>query len=336
MSEDTANTPLLEELISIPSFLSNNYGVSLAASCSCMAEQGDPCGTGEWCSECSCQGWECGESCSQSCSESCSESCGDAQAACGECAASVEGGCSGGQCGNSESCGGCEDCMGCESYCQISYQATYVTCTKHVLFYNQDGSYKVDELEEDEDNLEAGKKYTPSASSHMPDYDSSIYELYEIIYYGSEVTTVSMTCPSDDFDLYYYFRAKSILKWDWSIKNGPNATPTETYNSYKAIINKSSVSSFTYGVWNDLVDKVVEVWHAQGGYFDTKYLSYDETLMTPKNKVLTAKRFNSLNYNIAQNAPSGTGIGYVYPGDVVKGSYFTTLATAINEWIDTL
>lgn len=127
----------------------------------------------------------------------------------------------------------------------------------------------------------------------------------------------------------------SVEYWSWTSSNG-SATAAQTEAAHDAITGNGSTSDFSYKVWNDMVEKVVDVWHAQGGYFDTTYLSYNETLMTSSDKVLTAKRFNSLNYNIAQNAPSGTGIGYVYTGDTVKGSYFTALATAINEWIDTL
>ena len=125
----------------------------------------------------------------------------------------------------------------------------------------------------------------------------------------------------------------SVDYWDWTTSNG-SATAAQTKSAYSAITNRTATSGFSYHVWNDMVDKVVDVWHAQGGYFNTKYLSYDETLMYSSDKVLTADRFNSLRYNIGLNV--STGIAECYPGDVVKGSYFVTLANCLNDWIDSL
>lgn len=125
----------------------------------------------------------------------------------------------------------------------------------------------------------------------------------------------------------------SVERWSWSSSNG-SATTAQTTSAYNAIVNKGNLSNFNYKVWNDLVDKVVEAWHAQSGYFNTRYLSYEETLMSSSDKVLTAERFNSLRYNIGLNA--STGIQEVAPGDIVYGDYFITLANKLNDWIDSL
>ena len=337
MNEDIINQTTSEELISVPSFLSSNYAVATAATCSCMAEQGDPCGTGEWCSECSCQGWECGESCSQSCSQSCSESCGDSQMACGEC--SSQGGCAGGQCGSAQWCGGCEDgCQDCQTSCQNSCQngqGVKVTCTKISYFYNNNGSILLSTESETERNLTPGLTFTPGHSSHMPNYDSDQYSLYSIKYNGTTLSSSSsITCPSSNFTVYYYFRRiLTIDKWSWTSSNG-SATDAQTKAAYKAITEKGSTANFSYKVWNDMVDKVVAAWHAQGGYFNTDILSYEETCMTSTNKILTAKRFNSLRRNIGLNY--STEISNQSSGDPVLGEYFITLADCLNGWIDNL
>lgn len=125
----------------------------------------------------------------------------------------------------------------------------------------------------------------------------------------------------------------SVEYWSWTISNG-SATAAQTKAAYNAITGNGSTSGFSYKVWNDMVEKVVDILHAQGGYFNTSYLSYDETLMTATDKTLTADRFNSLRYNISLNA--STGITDRAPGDVVLGSYFITLANCMNDWIDTL
>lgn len=124
----------LEELISIPSFLSNNsdYGISLAA---CYNNQTGDCGVCQYNTQ-SCSATQHG-SCGLCeadqglvpCNESCSAMCaGEAGDACGEC--SSMSGCmgQGGPCGQSScgqpcsECGSCENCMDCENSCQNSVQ----------------------------------------------------------------------------------------------------------------------------------------------------------------------------------------------------------------------
>jgi hypothetical protein len=66
------------------------------------------------------------------------------------------------------------------------------------------------------------------------------------------------------------------------------------------------------------------------------YGSYDDTKMTTDGDyTLTAKKFNSLRYNIGSRKVS-TGITEKKRGDPVLGSYFITLTDCINDWIDLL
>lgn len=124
-----------------------------------------------------------------------------------------------------------------------------------------------------------------------------------------------------------------VEKWSWSTSNG-SATSSQTSAAYRAVVNNTSVSNFSYLVWNDMVDKVMEIIYYLGGRWYNDYLSYGNTLMTSSDKTLTAKRFNSLRYNIGSRY--STGINEVSTGDPVLGSYFITLADCINDWIDTL
>lgn len=129
--------------IDVPSYLSDEEaGIATAAvSCGngCMAEQDDPCGTGEWCSECSCQGIECGGcETAQTCSESCSQSsCGSCMSWTQDCGTTESGGCDNceGWCESSNQCS-CESgecscqsgCQGCQTSCQSSCQGCQTTC----------------------------------------------------------------------------------------------------------------------------------------------------------------------------------------------------------------
>lgn len=137
--------------------------------------------------------------------------------------------------------------------------------------------------------------------------------------------TMSSTTPVVDY-------------WDWSVSNG-SANANQTQAAYSAVANNGETSEFSYLVWNDMCAKVKEVRDAVSGIgsWDTGGsggLSYNNTLMTSSDKVLTADRFNTLRYNIGSQY--STGISEVYTGDVVYGSYFITLMEKVNEWIDTL
>ena len=81
-----------------------------------------------------------------------------------------------------------------------------------------------------------------------------------------------------------------------------------------------------------MCSKVIEIENAAGLTWSTKYASYADTKMSSSDKALTAKRFNSLRYNIGRSY--STGINEVSSGDIVYAWYFTTLARCMNEWID--
>lgn len=148
------------------------------------------------------------------------------------------------------------------------------------------------------------------------------------------VSWSTSTTGMGNYDYYYVATdSLSVAYWSWTTSNG-TATDAQTEAAHDAITGNGSTSDFSYKVWNDMVEKVVDIWHAQGGYWDTTKLSYDQTLMTASDRVLTAARFNSLRYNIGLNV--STGITDKSPGDVVRGSYFITLANCLNDWIDTL
>ena len=123
----------------------------------------------------------------------------------------------------------------------------------------------------------------------------------------------------------------AISKWSWSSSNG-TASAAQTKAAYDALINRGPLSDFSYRVWNDMCGKVIEIENALGQTWSTKYAQYADTKMTTSDKSLTAKRFNSLRYNIGRSY--STDIKEVSSGDTVYAWYFTTLARCMNEWID--
>lgn len=121
------------------------------------------------------------------------------------------------------------------------------------------------------------------------------------------------------------------FSWGTTASSNGSATATETRNAYKAVNNRTAVSNFSYKVWNDMVDKVLEIFDANGWTWSTTYATAANTKMSSSSKTLTAKRFNSLRYNIGSHY--STGISTVSSGDIVYGSYFNTLVNCMNALI---
>lgn len=114
-----------------------------------------------------------------------------------------------------------------------------------------------------------------------------------------------------------------IAPWSWSDSNG-SASADQTKLAYKAITEKGAVSNFSYLVWNDLCDKAQECVNRSDGEWGT----YKTAKMSGTDKAMTAVRFNALGNLL--------GLSSVSRGDKVMGSYFLSIATALNNWISTL
>ncbi len=122
----------------------------------------------------------------------------------------------------------------------------------------------------------------------------------------------------------------TVAPWSWSASNG-SASSSQTSRAYYAVCGQGNTSDFSYLVWNDMVDKVMEILESKGMTWYSGYASYYDTKMSSRDKELTADRFNALKNNIGSHYP--TGIQDVRKGDIVYGWYFTTLTDCMNDWI---
>ena len=165
------------------------------------------------------------------------------------------------------------------------------------------------------------------AGTKQFDFDTESYTTYYVWVRNDSV--YSLSC----YLLVYLSAPSSVKKWSWYDSNG-SADADETYASYLAVVNKEITTNFFHEVWNDLVKKVDDMLRANGLDWDTNYATYNNTLMPSYPYELTADMFNSLRNNLKFVYDSG--IGRVYPGDDVLGSYFTTLAQSMNDAIDEL
>lgn len=128
-----------------------------------------------------------------------------------------------------------------------------------------------------------------------------------------------------------------VSKWNWNRANSPQhyATGAQTIAAYNAVTGKGATTNFSYLVWNDMCAKVKEIRTFAGeSEWNTTYGTYSSALMSSSDKRITAARFNNLKNQIA--SVIGISISNVAPGDKVLGSYFTTLTSRMNDWIDTL
>lgn len=182
--------------------------------------------------------------------------------------------------------------------------------------------------------------------------------------FGVVLSTVES--PTETGDGSYLFTWSKLLtnpekpsKWDWNASNG-SASDTQTKAAYKAVDEGRACSEFAHEVWNDLVDKVLElsrgqywnsldaassaansVWMNSGyGYSDDDVMiSYSSTKMNT-DTTMTAKRFNCLRHKLwLECGMEGVEFGTpkeVSTGDVVLGEYFLDIADKINAWVEAI
>ena len=122
--------------------------------------------------------------------------------------------------------------------------------------------------------------------------------------------------------------------WSWSSSNG-DATRSQTQAAYNALVNGGACENFSYKVWNDMCDKVKEVIDFEDEVWQSKYASLSATKMSSSDKTLTAKRFNSLNWNVTYLRGSGVMVER-NKGDAVRGRYILEMMELLNEYIDDL
>jgi hypothetical protein len=127
--------------------------------------------------------------------------------------------------------------------------------------------------------------------------------------------------------------------WDWSIGN-INATAAQTRAAYAAITSNGPTRNFNVIVWNDIVNKIIEMRQYWG---DTDWsiagATKSQTWMTPSEQ-MTAKIFNACVLNMPMIHPwpweATLGRKLILPGDRCYGAYFIYLTDALNHWIEDL
>lgn len=126
----------------------------------------------------------------------------------------------------------------------------------------------------------------------------------------------------------------SVLAWDWNKSNGA-ASAQQTQQAYQAITQSGYLSNFKYTVWNDMVDKTVQIIDARGVTWNSDYGTVASTKMTASDTEMTAQRFNAIWWNLSHFV-TVSGAKKALVGDIIYGSYFIALTNAMNKSIPTL
>ena len=124
-----------------------------------------------------------------------------------------------------------------------------------------------------------------------------------------------------------------VSHWSWSESNG-SASTSQTVRAYNVLMGNVTADQFAHEVWNDLVDKVVEVREALGYSWDRAggdYPSASGCKMNAGDR-LTADAYNGVRYNIG--SVFSTGISDQSPGDPITGYKIYHLTDILNRIID--
>lgn len=122
-----------------------------------------------------------------------------------------------------------------------------------------------------------------------------------------------------------------IEPWDWASSNG-SASAAQTSQAYTAITSNGKFSQFSYLVWNDMVDKAVEIINARGASWNNDYGTASQSKVTSSNSILYAQQFNALWWNLSHFI-TVTGAQKAVSGAKIYGSYFIALTNAMNNII---
>lgn len=152
---------------------------------------------------------------------------------------------------------------------------------------------------------------------------------------ADNISSASYTITSDELWNFYYTK----LRWIW---NGANrttpdaASASETIQAYNALSGNGRVNAFSHKVWNDLCAVTKDALTANNHSWNSKYATYDNTIMSTSPYMLTAVRFNSLRLNIDQIANTGIGEKTKYDGvlldsNKVIGNEFIILTNCLNS-----
>lgn len=259
---------------------------------------------------------------------------------CGECSGQS---CSG-QCDVSQ-CGSCQS--GCQSACQNGCQSTCESSAQNPTSY---GSISIRVVTSDSISLTLA--FIQSATSYVIAYRPASVTTAEMVETTSRSYTLIGLSPNTRYAINYYGKNSygtgpympspvyattepEILvdPWSWTASNGA-ATATQTRNAYAILQGTRAADDFHHNVWNDLVDKVVEMREALGYSWTTDSGRFPSAsgCKVSAGDTLSALKYNALKTNIG--SIKSTGIQDVDAGDEITGYHIVHITDVLNEIIE--
>lgn len=281
-----------------------------------------------FCTEVACEtdAMLCGECSGQSCSSQCdSKQCGQ----CTGCQSSCQSACQ-------------ESCQDCQSGCQSSCESSAQNPTSY-------GSISIRVVTSDSISLTLAS--IPSATSYVIAYRPASVTTAEMVETSSRNYTLDGLTPNTRYAINYYGKNSygtgpympspvyattepEILvdPWSWTASNG-SATATQTRNAYAILQGTRAADDFHHNVWNDLVDKVVEMREALGYSWTTDSGRFPSAsgCKVSAGDTLSALKYNALKTNIG--SIKSTGIQDVDAGDEITGYHIVHLTDVLNDII---
>ena len=123
-----------------------------------------------------------------------------------------------------------------------------------------------------------------------------------------------------------------VEPWTWTGSNG-QATATQTRNAYSILQGNRTADDFSHNVWNDLIDKVVEMRQALGYSWttDTGRFPSASGCKVSAGEALSALKYNAMRTNVG--SIRSTGIPDVSAGDEITGYMIVHVTDVLNDII---
>lgn len=124
----------------------------------------------------------------------------------------------------------------------------------------------------------------------------------------------------------------SVTPWSWTSSNGA-ATSAQTRNAYSILQGNRTADDFSHNVWNDLIDKVVEMRQALGYSWttDTGRFPSASGCKVSAGEALSALKYNAMRTNVG--SIRSTGIPDVSAGDEITGYMIVHVTDVLNDII---
>lgn len=155
-------------------------------------------------------------------------------------------------------------------------------------------------------------------------------------------------------DIFNTVSSSTINKWSWEKSNG-SASEEQTTLAYQALENNGKCHDFSYLIWNDIVSLVDQCLDGLYLTWDCVITSRDEAKLSSTDKLLTAKKFNSVRKQLDRFnktwywEENKDDIGYVgrkdflgrsdvgrANADKLYGKYLIEITNALNVMIEKL